>query len=214
MEQKQNAVTECLKRVGRSYNYEVSYCALVIDWMAGGRSLESFCAHIEVPISKVYQWCTQYPAFKDSVEIGMAKCQNWWETLLLMHATGQHKDKRHKINGKTYEHSSESTIKFMLTKRFRAYVDRVVNEELPGNSNISKVTEYTAEISEGVIITRKEEKVIEVETLGGFEDSEILEGESIHGPGSNVHGDEEGSDSSNDTQKRRRGRPRKTVSAE
>lgn len=64
---------------GRPTKYQLTYCDLVIEEMAQGKSLTAFAAEIGVSRETIEEWRRVHPEFSVSVKIAKAKCAAWWE---------------------------------------------------------------------------------------------------------------------------------------
>ena len=65
--------------VGRPSKYLPSYCGLVVEEMAEGKSLTAFAAEIGVSRDTITEWAATHPEFSLAVKKGKAKCAAWWE---------------------------------------------------------------------------------------------------------------------------------------
>lgn len=65
--------------VGRPSKYQPTYCNLVIEEMAQGKSLTAFAAEIGVARSTIQEWEAEFPEFSVAVKKAKAKCAAWWE---------------------------------------------------------------------------------------------------------------------------------------
>lgn len=64
---------------GRPTKYDPAYCDQVVTHMAGGASLTSFAAEIDVARDTLTEWVSVHPEFSVAVKRGKAKCAAWWE---------------------------------------------------------------------------------------------------------------------------------------
>jgi len=64
---------------GRPTKYDPAYCQQLIDHMADGASVGSFCAEIDVARATINLWASQHPEFMEALSRGKAKAQAWWE---------------------------------------------------------------------------------------------------------------------------------------
>lgn len=67
------------RRVGRPSLYDPAYCEQVVHHMAGGASLTSFAAEIDVSRDTITEWASKHEEFSLAVRRGKAKCAAWWE---------------------------------------------------------------------------------------------------------------------------------------
>lgn len=67
------------RRVGRPSLYDPAYCEQVVEHMAGGASLTSFAAEIDVSRDTITEWASKHEEFSLAVRRGKAKCAAWWE---------------------------------------------------------------------------------------------------------------------------------------
>ena len=70
----------------RKYNKDMP--GLLLDHMAEGLSLRSFCGAINIHHSTLYDWVEKHEAFKDAMEIGINKSLLKWEKLGIELANG------------------------------------------------------------------------------------------------------------------------------
>jgi hypothetical protein len=68
--------------------YKKQYCKDVVDFMAKGMSLTSFCAEIHTHRDTVYEWRKKYPEFDKACEIGFDMGQKFFESLMSNAALG------------------------------------------------------------------------------------------------------------------------------
>lgn len=64
---------------GRPSKYDPAYCEQLVQHMAGGASLTSFAAEIDVARDTITEWASVHPEFSVAVKRGKAKCAAWWE---------------------------------------------------------------------------------------------------------------------------------------
>lgn len=67
--------------VGRPSDYQEKYCTKLINWMARGKSFESFASIIGVCRATLYNWCEVFPEFLDAKKIGTEMALSYWEDL-------------------------------------------------------------------------------------------------------------------------------------
>lgn len=65
--------------VGRPTKYDPAYCEQIVEHMAGGASVASFAAEIDVARSTINEWADVHPEFSEALSRGKAKCAAWWE---------------------------------------------------------------------------------------------------------------------------------------
>jgi len=73
---------------GRPTKYKASYCQDLIDHMSKGHSMRSFAGLIEKSPQTIYSWLEKHKEFKKAHEIGMAKCEIFYERLGLNATVG------------------------------------------------------------------------------------------------------------------------------
>ena len=66
---------------GRPTKYKNEYCDLLVNWMAGGLSFESFGSEVDASKQTLYTWTTKHPEFLDAKRVGTTKGQAFWEKL-------------------------------------------------------------------------------------------------------------------------------------
>ena len=64
--------------VGRPTKYKPEYCALVIEEMKQGASIEELPLVLDVVCSTIYQWQEQFPEFSEAIKRGVSFSQAWW----------------------------------------------------------------------------------------------------------------------------------------
>ena len=64
---------------GRPSKYDPSFCDLVIEWGAEGKSVAWMAANLDVSKDTIYQWVKDYPEFSDSLTRARTKAQAYWE---------------------------------------------------------------------------------------------------------------------------------------
>ena len=132
---------------GRPSKYKKRYCKEIIDWMSKGKSIAAFCAHLKVSRSRILDWVNAHEEFREAYEIGTEAGQAWWENLLRAHATG--------VYEQSMPRSSETAIRFQLSRRFKDYQP---TQRVEGNVD-NTVIVYEATISDGQIHTiRRDEE--------------------------------------------------------
>lgn len=67
--------------VGRPTKYNPAYCDAIVEHMAGGASVASFAAEIDVARSTINLWADAHPEFMEALTRGKAKCAAWWERI-------------------------------------------------------------------------------------------------------------------------------------
>lgn len=70
----------------RKYNKDMP--KILIDHMALGLSLRSFCAVVNIHHSTLYEWVEKHQEFKDAMEIGIDKSRLFWERQGISLVTG------------------------------------------------------------------------------------------------------------------------------
>lgn len=65
--------------MARPTEYDPSYCEMVIEWGAQGKSLTWMAAELDVSRECVYEWARVHPEFSDALMRARAKAQQWWE---------------------------------------------------------------------------------------------------------------------------------------
>jgi hypothetical protein len=78
-----------MAKIGRPTVYDEKYCDMLIEYMAKGRSYESFAGVVGVSKQALYDWEKKHPEFLYAKRIGRAKCQatleDWGESLVKGH---------------------------------------------------------------------------------------------------------------------------------
>jgi hypothetical protein len=74
---------------GRPTDYRPEYCEQVIAHMSEGASLTSFAASVNCSRATMNVWMGAHPEFLESVNVGKAKCADWWEKRGRMGANGE-----------------------------------------------------------------------------------------------------------------------------
>lgn len=85
---------------------------MLIDHMATGQSFTTFAAVLNVGKRTMYDWCDNFPEFKEAKEIGQAKAQQFMEKRLIAKISGQ------KIEGVDKKDIDNSCLIFALKTRF------------------------------------------------------------------------------------------------
>lgn len=65
----------------RKRKYNTDMPKKLLDHMAQGLSLRSFCGSIDIHHSTLYEWIEKHPAFKEAMEIGINKSLLKWEKM-------------------------------------------------------------------------------------------------------------------------------------
>lgn len=73
---------------GRPTDYKPEYCDEVVSFMADGRHVIEFAAHIGVAKSTVYKWAEELPEFSDALKKAQTKSMAWWINLDKNKASG------------------------------------------------------------------------------------------------------------------------------
>lgn len=64
---------------GQPTKYSKDYCALLVEYMSRGLSLEAFVARIGISRETLYNWLEKHPEFKHAYNIGRGASQEFWE---------------------------------------------------------------------------------------------------------------------------------------
>ena len=70
-----------IKRIGRPSKYDASYCELVLELGAKGKSKAQIAAAIGVSRPTIDAWCEQHPEFLDAIKRARDLALAWWEDL-------------------------------------------------------------------------------------------------------------------------------------
>ncbi len=71
--------TKAPRKPGHPTDFEPRFCQMLIDWMAEGRSYETFIVPAGVKSrATLYNW-EKIPEFLDAKRVAFAHCQIWWE---------------------------------------------------------------------------------------------------------------------------------------
>lgn len=73
-------------KFGRPPMYRPEYCQMLIEHMSKGLSFESFAADLHTTRNTLYNWVDNYEDFLNAKEIGIEKCQQFYENLGIKHA--------------------------------------------------------------------------------------------------------------------------------
>ena len=98
----------------KTTTYKEEYCQQLIDHMSQGKSFQSFGAKVRAGRTTLYDWTNKFPEFKEAREIGQAAALDFFETRLILKASGTTK-KTEGINIKAID--TGATI-FPLKTRF------------------------------------------------------------------------------------------------
>ncbi len=75
--------------MARPTKYKKEYCALLIEHMKEGYSLDSFAGKVEVNQDTIYEWLKKYEEFKIAKEYGLSLSLLWWESKGMEGMTGR-----------------------------------------------------------------------------------------------------------------------------
>lgn len=62
----------------RALRYDPEYCWVIRDMAQQGKFPESWCAHIGVTMSTLYNWADEYPEFSEAFEIAWHLLNDYW----------------------------------------------------------------------------------------------------------------------------------------
>jgi hypothetical protein len=68
-----------IRKVGRPSKYHTSFCDLVLDLGAEGKSKAQIAAALGISRETLHAWCKQYPAFSDAIKAAADLALAWWE---------------------------------------------------------------------------------------------------------------------------------------
>jgi len=116
--------------------YKPEYCAMLLEHMSNGFSLESFAGVVSVGKSTVYLWKDTHPEFKEAFDIGLSKCLLYFEKMGSAMMKGTMRDKE----GNQLKHDTAIYI-FQMKNRFK-WSDRPqeIGAELP--TGVQSIQDY------------------------------------------------------------------------
>lgn len=110
---------------GRPTDYRTEYCDEVVSFMADGRHVIEFAAHINVAKSTVYKWAEEIPEFSDALKKAQTKSMAWWINL-----------DKNKASGINSGGSDTLIIHMLKCKDREEFGDRPVEEKKIDNVSI------------------------------------------------------------------------------
>lgn len=93
--------------MGTPNKYRVDFGNKAVEILSQGKSLAAVCAALDVSRQTLYEWRDTHPEFRDSLSIGIQKCQAYWEDIGMDGIVGNH------------EKFSASPWIFTMKNRFR-----------------------------------------------------------------------------------------------
>jgi hypothetical protein len=67
------------KKLGRPSHYKEEYCEKIIEYFREGMSIEEICYELNIAKQTFYNWCENYPEFKQAKNIGVDLSCGWWK---------------------------------------------------------------------------------------------------------------------------------------
>jgi hypothetical protein len=107
-----------IRKVGRPSHYDPSYCELIRELGAQGKSKAQMASAIGVVRNTLDSWAKKYPEFAQAMQAAQELSLAWWET------TGQQNMIRSGFNATAYI--------FQMKNRFREDYRDTVNQEVTG----------------------------------------------------------------------------------
>lgn len=111
------------------HKYRHEYCEMLIQHLDKGLSIQTFGGTIGVARSTVYKWADEFKEFKEAMEIGKQKAQEFYEKRLVAKTAGQ------TIKGVDSKLVDTTCLIFALKTRFhetygeRQKIDHTTNGE-------------------------------------------------------------------------------------
>ena len=65
--------------MGTPNKYKNEYAQMAADILGRGKSKAAVCAALNITRPTFYDWCAVHSEFNDAVQMGMEKCQSYWE---------------------------------------------------------------------------------------------------------------------------------------
>ena len=127
----------------RKTTYRKEYCDKIVSWLAQGRTIVSFAAHIGCGAQRIYDWRNRHKEFKEAIEVAKAAHQAFYERLCLLHITGSIKVERDD-NLKYLRYANPQMLRWYMSKRFKDYQETL----LGGDDDEGKDVVYRSYIDE------------------------------------------------------------------
>lgn len=102
-----------MARTGRPTDYRPEYCAIVIDEMRKGSSIEELVLTFDICKDTIYKWIERHPDFADAIKRGRALSEAWWR-----------REGRESLRDKDFN----SGLWFMNMKNRHGWADKQHNE--------------------------------------------------------------------------------------
>jgi Zn ribbon nucleic-acid-binding protein len=67
--------------MGTPNKYTKDYAQKALDILSTGKSLASVCAKFSIARSTLYEWRDNHPEFREAIECGLQKSQEYWENI-------------------------------------------------------------------------------------------------------------------------------------
>jgi transposase-like protein len=67
--------------MGTPNKYKKEFCSKAEEILATGKSLAAVCASLDIARCTLYEWRDKHPEFKESLDKGLQKCQQYWEEI-------------------------------------------------------------------------------------------------------------------------------------
>lgn len=93
--------------MGTPNKYRKEFAKNAADILASGKSKAAVCSALGISRRTLYDWCSLHPEFSEAIDLGMQKCQEYWEDI------GEHG-----IKG-NYEKFGAAPWIFTMKNRFR-----------------------------------------------------------------------------------------------
>lgn len=118
---------------GRPTDYKPEYCKEIVEFMADGRHVIEFAAHVDVAKATVYRWADEHEEFRDALKRAGTKSTAAW---LRMH--------RDKASGVKKEGSDILIIQMLKNKDREFCENQVIDASMKhetGSVDLSKLSE-------------------------------------------------------------------------